>query len=159
MLAATLSSGNAGQLDTFAWTAIGSVAGIVGFAATFLFGVIPLYRDARSRSKASSQQTLEERLDELSESMKNSARLVEQVSAELDARAATARKLQQEATAAQALAEIHKEQAEAIRRLLDVELEHSERRIRRDSIFIGIGSFIAGGGVSFIVTLFVHPLY
>jgi len=91
--------------------------------------------------------------------MRNSAKLVEQVSAELDARAATAKKLKEEAEAAEALAAINREQAEAIRRLMDTELEGTARRIRRDSIIIGIMSFIAGGGISFLVTLLVHPLH
>jgi hypothetical protein len=42
-----------------------------------------------------SEGTLEERLEELSTSMRVSAGLVQQVSAELEARAATAKKLQE----------------------------------------------------------------
>lgn len=117
-------------------------------------------RESRSRTeRAASERTIEERLEQLSGSMRSSARLVQQISAELEARAATAKQLQEEAQAAEALAGIHKEQADAIRRLMDVELTGSERRIRRDSLIIGIGSFIAGGGVSFLVTLLVHPLH
>ena len=84
---------------------------------------------------------------------------MEQVSAELDARAATAKKLKEEAEASKALAAINKEQAEAIRRLMDTQLEGTARSIRQDTIVIGIGSFIAGGGVSFLITLLVHPLH
>jgi hypothetical protein len=91
--------------------------------------------------------------------MRLSARLVEQVSAELEARAATAKKLKEEAEAAETLASIHKEQAAAIQRLLDAELEGTARRIRRDSIIIGIASFVAGGGLTLLVTLLVHPLH
>ena len=123
------------------------------------FGVIELAREVRSPRKAAFQKTLEDRLEELSKSMRNSAKLVEQVSAELDTRAAIARKLKEEAETAEALAAINKEQAEAIRRLMDAELEGAARRIRRDSIVIGIASFIAGGGVSFLITLLVHPLH
>lgn len=120
------------------------------------------------------QATLEDRLDELSESMRQSARLVEQVSAELDARAATARRLQEEAKNAEALAALHKDQADAIRRMIDAQLaaaakdqEEANRRelaevthrIRSDSIKIGIMSFVLGGTVTFFVTLLVHPLH
>ena len=91
--------------------------------------------------------------------MRSSAKLVEQVSAELDVRAATAKKLKEEADAAEALAAINKEQADAIRRLMDTELEGAARRIRKDSIVIGIASFIAGGGISFLITSLVHPLH
>jgi methyl-accepting chemotaxis protein len=106
-----------------------------------------------------SQKTLEERLDELSKSMRDSARLVEQVSAELEARAATARQLTKDAETAEALAGLHKQQAEAVRRMMDAELAGATRRIRSDSIKIGIGSFVAGGGLTFAVTLLVHPLH
>jgi hypothetical protein len=82
-----------------------------------------------------------------------------EVSAELEARAVTAKKLQEDAKAAEALAGLHKEQAEAVRRMLDAELAGTARRIRRDAITIGLGSFAAGGAVSFLVTLFVHPLH
>ena len=109
--------------------------------------------------RAASQKTLEERLDELSKSMRDSARLVEQVSAELEARAVTARRLTEEANTAEALAGLHKEQAEAVRRMMDAELTGTARRIRNDSIKIGIGSFVAGGGVTLAVTLLVRPLH
>jgi hypothetical protein len=98
---------------------------------------------------------VEERLDELSKSMRESAQIVAQISAELEARAITAKQLQEDAKAAEALAGIHKEQAEAIRRLMDAELTGSELRIRRDTVIVGIASFIAGGGVSYLMTL-VH---
>jgi hypothetical protein len=136
-----------------------AAVGTVGAALGTVAAGFVLRRDARSTGKNVSQKTLENRLEELSNSMRNSAKLVEQVSAELDARAATAKKLKEEAEAAEALAAINREQAEAIRRLMDTELEGTARRIRRDSIIIGIMSFIAGGGISFLVTLLVHPLH
>jgi hypothetical protein len=77
----------------------------------------------------------------------------------LDARAATAKRLKEEAEAAEALAGLHKEQADAIRRMIDAELANAARGIRKDSIVIGIASFVAGGGVTFLVTLLVHPLH
>jgi len=91
--------------------------------------------------------------------MRNSARLVEQVSSELEARAATAKRLKEEAETAEALAGLHKDQAEAVRRMLDAELVTTARRIRSDSIKIGVASFVAGGGLTFVVTLLVHPLH
>lgn len=69
--------------------------------------------------------TLEERLAELAELMSRSSTLAEQVSAELEARAATARRLQEEAKQAEELASINREQAEAVRRLMDAELAPS----------------------------------
>ena len=76
-----------------------------------------------------------------------------------DARAATAQRLKEEAETAEALAGLHKEQADAVRRMMDTQLATAERRIRMDSIRIGIASFVAGGGVTFAVTLLVHPLH
>jgi hypothetical protein len=118
-------------------------------------------RQARSRIKEMvfrtkevvRERSVEERLDELSRSMQESAQVVTQISAELEARAMAAKQLQEDAKAAEALAGMHKEQAEAIRRLMDAEFAASERRIRRDSLIVGIGSFIAGGGVSYLLTL------
>lgn len=125
-------------------------------------GVVAFRRTTRATSQATevpTQKTLEGRLDELSKSMRHSARLVEQVSAELDARAATARRVNEEAEVAKALAELHREQADAVRRMLDAELKTAARGIRRDSIIIGLASFVSGAGVSFVVTLLVHPLH
>jgi len=114
------------------------------------------------RGPAAHQETLEQRLDQLSVSMQQSARLVEQVSAELDARAVTARRLREEVESAEALAALHKDQAEAVRRLvrseMTEELATARRRIRRDSLTIGIGAFVAGALVSSVVTLLVYPL-
>lgn len=138
---------------------ISSVVAVIGTLVGALTATSAFRLQTRAASKAVPQKRLEDRLEELSKSMRNSARLVEQVSAELDARAALAKQLQEEAEAAQALAALHKEQADAIRHLLDTELEGSEKRIRRDAIVIGIGSFIAGGGISFLITLLVHPLH
>lgn len=111
--------------------------------------------------------TLEDRLAELTDLMGKSSILVEQVSAELEARAATAQKLQEEARQAEELASINHEQAESIRRLMNAELAAElkdngaaiRRDIRKDAIRIGVGSFFAGGGLTLLITLLVHPLH
>src|ERR1700761_2177625 len=104
---------------------------IVTAVAAILGSVIPqvsiVIRDARQRQRdldkfKAPEGSPETKLDELSESMHRSARLVEQVSAELEARAVTARRLQEEAANAEALAALHKEQTEAVRRLLRAEM-------------------------------------
>jgi hypothetical protein len=109
--------------------------------------------------RAATERSVEDRLLELSKSMQDSARLMSEVTAELDARTITAKKLQDDAATAKAAAEINREQANAIRRMLDSELSNAARAIRTDSIRIGIASFIAGGGVSFLITLLVHPMH
>lgn len=142
--------------------ALASLATLLAVGGGLIAGIVAWRGATRATSRAKnvpSQKTLEDRLDELSKSMRQSARLVEEVSAELEARAATARRLNEEAETAKALAELHREQADAVRRMLDVELTTTARGIRRDSIVIGLASFVAGGGVSFAVTLLVHPLH
>jgi DNA repair exonuclease SbcCD ATPase subunit len=108
--------------------------------------------------------SLEERLAELTDLMSRSSTLVEQVSAELEARAATVERLKDEAKQAEELASLNREQAEAIRRLMDAELaakltENSaaiRKDVRKDAIRIGVGSFVAGGGLTLLITLLVH---
>jgi biopolymer transport protein ExbB/TolQ len=138
---------------------IAGVVTIVGALIAVTLGFLQARRSGAAVQSAASQHTLEDHLDELSRSMQKSARLVEQVSAELEARAATAKRLKEEAEAAKTLAEINKKQADAIRRLIDTELEGAARRIRKDSIWIGIASFVVGSGATILVTLLVHPLH
>src|ERR1700735_5089202 len=71
--------------------------GVIGAAIPQIASTLRETRQAqRNLDKIRSPEgALETRLDELSESMRRSARLVEQVSAELEARAATARRLQE----------------------------------------------------------------
>lgn len=61
-----------------------------------------------------------------------------------------------------ALGKLDKDQVEAInaiRQIMESELETTEKKIRRDSIKIGVVSFLAGGALTFAVTLLVHPLH
>jgi biopolymer transport protein ExbB/TolQ len=154
-------------VDAFAWGIVGSVAGVVGAAAALVFGLVPLIRGRReidlwSEAESEPPETLDERLDKLSASFRESARLVEQVSAELDARAVTARQLEQRAQDARALAAQHTEQVDAMRRLLrsemKAELTSAERHIFRDSLKVAIASFVLGAAASVLITLLVHPV-
>jgi hypothetical protein len=127
-------------------------------------------------------ETLEQRLGRLSKLMADSAVLTEEVSAELEARAAAAEQLQKQADDAVALAAVKKEEADAIRRMVDagiaarlaenreaIEAEISARLreqgelirkgVKKDSIRIGVLSFIFGGGLTFVITLLVRPLH
>jgi hypothetical protein len=141
---------------TSLWLGIGFVAAVFGAVA----GVAQLRLSIRREPRPDvSQATLKERLEELSGSMRQSAKLVQQVEAELDARAATARRLKEEADTAEAVAALHKDQAETVRRMLDAELTVAGKRARSDNIKISIFSFVASGGVTFVVTLLVHPLH
>jgi t-SNARE complex subunit (syntaxin) len=116
-----------------------------------------ILRTPRSKDVAH-EQTLEERLDELSQSMQESAELMEEVQAELDARAALVKKLKEEAQDAEALAVLPREQVEATRRMMDSQLDGTVRGIRKNNILIGIVSFAAGGCVTLVVTILVHMI-
>jgi hypothetical protein len=151
---------SASQLDASALSVILSVAFIIAVAlAVAIFAFRGTKRVADSVKDASTQNTLDDRLNELSQSMQQSTLLAAQVSSELEARAAMARRLQEKAQQTEALAALHKEQTDAIGRLLDAELILAAGRIRRDSLFLSLASFVAGGGVSFLVTLIVHPFH
>jgi hypothetical protein len=57
---------------------------------------------------------------------------------------------------------LDKDQAQAvnaIRQMMESEPETTEKNIRKDAIKIGVVSFLAGGAVTFVVTLLVHPLH
>lgn len=63
---------------------------------------------------------------------------------------------------AEALGQLDKDQAQAvnaIRQMMESEPETTEKNIRKDAIKIGVVSFLAGGAVTFVVTLLVHPLH
>jgi negative regulator of replication initiation len=146
---------------------IGSVARVAGSAAALVYGLVPLLQSRReiahqSEAVGEPPAALDERLDKLSASFGESARLVEQISAELDARAVTARQLEQRAQDATALAAQHEEQVEAMRRLLrsemKAELTTAERHILRDSLKVAIASFALGAAASVLITLLVHPV-
>jgi hypothetical protein len=110
----------------------------------------------KGRGRQQADRTLDERLDRLARSIRDSARLAEEVSAEVDVRAAAVRELEEKAREAEALAALNKEQADAVRRLVDASMVTAEKHIRSDSIKIGIASFVLGAGASALVTLLVH---
>jgi hypothetical protein len=105
------------------------------------------------------KRPLEQRLGELSDSMRSSAQMVQEISAELDARVTTAKRLKEEAETAEAISRLHKEESEAVRRMLDAQLETVAHKIRSDSIRISVASFVAGAGVTYLVTLLVQPIH
>lgn len=143
------------------------LVGVAGAAASFAaWAAVPSAHestDDKQEVTSVTQVTLEQKIQRLSDSMQESAKLVEQVSAELDARALTAQQLQEEAEQAKALAAINKQQAEAVQRLvragMEQELTETRQDIRRDSVRVAILSFIAGGLVTLLITLLVHPLH
>ena len=154
-------------------TGLRAALAVLTLAAVSVTGVaVNLLLDARRKSAtsaseivdtAATQNSLEEKIQMLLQSMQESAKLVEQVSAELDARAVTARQLQEEAKQAKAEAELNKEQAETVRRLVRSQMSSissaESRKNFRDSVRLSIVFLIAGGLISALITLLVHPLH
>jgi methyl-accepting chemotaxis protein len=113
----------------------------------------------RARKRKQADETLDGRLDRLARSIQDSARLAEEVSAEVEVRAAAVRELEQKAREAEALAALNQEQAEAVRRLVDASMMTAEKHIHSDSLKYAIASFVAGATASLLVTLLVHPIH
>ena len=90
--------------------------------------------------------------------MRESARLLEQVSAEIAARAATAATLKEEAEAAEALAQLNAEQREAVARIVRSEVSTEERHVFRQNLLVNALFFLGGAGTSVLIVLFVHPI-
>lgn len=103
------------------------------------------------------EKTLSERLDELSESMRESARLMEEVQAELDARAALVKKMKGQVQDGDAHAVLPRVQAEVNRRIMDNELEGTAHSIRKYRLLVA--RLITGGCVAFAVAVTLHMLY
>jgi uncharacterized protein YkwD len=86
-----------------AWVWRGPV-GAGGAAIAVALGFLGVWASVPSRVvEEAAQKTFEQRLDELSNSMRASAHVVQQISAELDARAAAAKRLKEEAETAEAI--------------------------------------------------------
>jgi hypothetical protein len=138
---------------------IAAVAALAGSAVAIVVGRDQSRTVRRRKRYARPALSLDTRLDQMAKSFRHSARLVEELSAELEVRAAAARELEEKAKEAEALAALNKDQADAVQRLVDASVGSARKGIRRDSIVIGIASFVAGAGVSLLVTLLVHPIH
>jgi hypothetical protein len=133
---------------------LGVIAALTGFGA----GVIQ-YRATSKELSSSTEITLEQRIQALAETMRSSARLVEQVTAEIETRAATAERLRDEAQAAEQLAQLSKAERDAVARLVRAEVSDQNRRSTRLSFVASVLFFVAGVAATVAVTLFVHPLH
>jgi hypothetical protein len=100
---------------------------------------------------------LHDRLSSLSESMRESARLVEGMSTELDQMAQNVQQLQSDAEVARVIASVNGPDADVLRKYVDAEFANSERRIRRDNLIIGIVGLVVGAVITLLITLLVHP--
>jgi hypothetical protein len=102
--------------------------------------------------------TLEDRLDQLSKTMKESAQLLEQVSSEIAARALAAERIKEEAYAAERLAAFNDEAREAVARLVRSEVKADSRHMFRLGLLANAGFFLFGVLATITVALLIHPL-
>ena len=137
------------------------ILGVATLGATVAAAVLtfpPLTRAKRSSTTAA-ELTLEQRVARLVQNMRESGRLVEQVTAELELRAATAEKLQAQADAAEQIVKLTAEQQKAVARLVRTEVAGESKRAFRQSLLANALLFLAGVLATITVTLFVHPAY
>lgn len=119
-----------------------------------------LRRSLRTRSRQDSAEvTLEQRLEALARTMRQSSRLLEQVTAELEVRATAAERLRRDAATAEQVAKLNQAERDAVAHLLRAELTTEARRSTRVAILTGLLFFVGGVAATVGVTLFVQPLY
>jgi hypothetical protein len=104
----------------------------------------------RSRKNGAPQESLEDLLDDFSNSLRGAALSLEQIQSELGALDAKVKKLKEDA-AAEAIARRNRERAEPGDGSLDEKLGRTERRIHLDSVKIAFVSFIASTIVAFVI--------
>ncbi|MCO6010575.1 hypothetical protein NE236_37020 [Actinoallomurus purpureus] len=97
--------------------------------------------------------SLEDRALRVAELIKESGSLIDELTAEMAARAAALEQLRAEAEHAQRVAEIHKEQQEAVAKILRLELERQEEQIRSELAKNNRRSFWQGFAVNIGVGL------
>ena len=124
-----------------------------------VFSAVSRRRQAAARLRQGLSMTPGGRLERLARSLRVSGRQFEGVLADVEAWVAEVREREEKARTAEALAALTEDQAEAVRGMIYAELATSRRDIRRDSIKIGVASFVAGAAVSLLVTLLVHPIH
>ncbi len=98
-------------------------------------------------------ESLEARLTALGETMRASARLLEEISAEMDARLVAAERLKTESQAAERLAELNEAQRQAVARLVRAEVSTEGKKSFRQGLLANFLFFLAGVFASIATTL------
>ncbi|MGY1705511.1 hypothetical protein ACI79C_13150 [Geodermatophilus sp. SYSU D00697] len=141
-------------------TLAGVITALVGLIVSFF---------ARRTSAAAQQQvhealistpeaTLENRLEDLARTMRTSARLLAQVSAEMEARSARAAELKSQVEEAERLAQLSQEDREAVARLFRAELAGETKIVSAAQWRANWLFFLGGVLVSVRIQLFVTPI-
>lgn len=120
-----------------------------------------IIRDAFTETPAATppEPTLEERIQNLSAVMGQSAKLLEQITADIELRAAFAKEKKEEADLAIAAASLNQEQLQALQRVVRTEVTTESNRGIRAAVLAAVFSFIFGVAATILVTLFVHPFH
>jgi VIT1/CCC1 family predicted Fe2+/Mn2+ transporter len=131
----------------------------VGAFLSAAFGTIAQRYAVRGGAEKLNSSTLEDRLEQLGRTMRDAAKLLNQVQAEIEARSARAKNLKEEAQTAEELAKLNQAERDAIATLVRNEIGAETRKATRQSYIAGALFFIAGVIATVTVTLFIHPLH
>jgi hypothetical protein len=144
------------QVDQIVSALAALLGGLVTAGASYL--TYRAAKDSEPQPPSERTLTLEDRIDLLQQQMKASAILIEQISAEMDARAKTAASLKAEAEQAQQLASLHEEQQKAVVRAVRAEMTSESKRTARRNLVANIMFFLGGVLVSVAIQLLIKPL-
>jgi len=97
--------------------------------------------------------SLEQRIDKLTTSLKESVKLIDTIQSEIESRQHLAKKLQDDITTFDNLAKLKKSEIEAVAQALRTELIVQEKKSFVRDVSINTGFFIAGAIVSVIITV------
>lgn len=154
--------------STLSAVGIELLALIAGSAAAGALSALLEWARARLRRREEAHDvatlavpTIESRANELAEILKRSTMLLNELTAEIEARTTTAIEMEAKAKQAENLASMHEEQRQAVERLLDARLtarlDESGKRSFRQGMWLNIisGAFFFAAGV--LVTLWLTP--
>ncbi len=141
----------------FAGTAASVLSAFIALGALWL-SIRQYSRSRQDLARLGREETLESRLDELTATMRQSAKLIAQVEQELQARAATAERLKGEAATAESLMKLAENEREAVARLVRAEISAESRKSFRSGLRLNFLFFVAGALASVATTLFIQPL-
>jgi len=133
---------------------------VLRFLVHFVSAFIPggsLLRDqyesaVRERNRAA-PNTLEGQIDDAASQLASAARSFHRIEEEVERRQAAVAELQSKAATAECLSALHQDQLLAVKDVLRDEFSNSERRTFQQSLYLTIGSFLAGVLVTVLVTL------
>lgn len=128
-----------------------TVAVISGIAAGF--SAIHGFRTAYYAKPSNKNQTLEDRIDKLTDALKESSHLVSEVENEINARKNLVQELQEDAEKYQKLISMNKEQVEAVAQLLQGELQKEGKKSFWKGVLANFIFFVLGASISIVLSI------